>query len=202
MPAAEPGLVEWGMATRTLPGETESGDLALVKPFPRGVLGAVIDGLGHGPEAARAARAARKTLGDGAGQTVERLLQRSHVRLARTRGAVMSVACFDSGGTMTWLGVGNVEGRLLRLEDGVTWEALPLFAGIVGYRMPPLQSISLPLRRGDVVILATDGIRSDFAAPKNPSASAEAIARRILDEDGIDTDDALVLVARYLGAPR
>ena len=41
--------IEWGVATRALPGQAESGDRHLVQRFPDGVLAAVVDGLGHGP---------------------------------------------------------------------------------------------------------------------------------------------------------
>lgn len=201
MRVGDPPVLEWGLATRTLPGQAESGDTALVQSFEGGVLAAVVDGLGHGPEAARAAQAATRILGENAGQPIVRLLQRSHERLARTRGVVMSVACFDAtDGTMTWLGVGNVEGRLLRRSDeGSSWKSLLLLPGIVGYRLPPLKPVMLSVGPGDILIVATDGIRSDFAEPGDPSASSEEIARRILTEKSKDTDDALVLVVRYLG---
>ena len=50
--------VEWGVATRCRRGEATSGDLAVVHLLPEGALVAAIDGLGHGSEAARAARKA------------------------------------------------------------------------------------------------------------------------------------------------
>src|SRR5205814_9273794 len=53
-----PALIEWGVASLALPGEAESGDRHLVKPVGTGVLVAVVDGLGHGAEAASAAKAA------------------------------------------------------------------------------------------------------------------------------------------------
>src|SRR2546427_6905214 len=53
-----PALIEWGVASLALPGEAESGDRHLVKPVGTGVLVAVVDGLGHGAEAAAAAQAA------------------------------------------------------------------------------------------------------------------------------------------------
>src|SRR2546426_2471900 len=53
-----PPVIDWGVATRALAGETESGDLHLVKRVGRGTLVAAVDGLGHGAEAAAAARAA------------------------------------------------------------------------------------------------------------------------------------------------
>jgi len=51
-------VIEWGVATLTLPGQTASGDRYVVKPFPDGVLVAAIDGVGHGDEAADATKIA------------------------------------------------------------------------------------------------------------------------------------------------
>ena len=50
-----------------------------------------------------------------------------------------------------------------------------------------------------VAILATDGIRSDFAGGIRRSDPPERIARAILSGHRKETDDALVLVVRYLG---
>jgi negative regulator of sigma-B (phosphoserine phosphatase) len=86
-----------------------------VKTIPTGALVAVVDGLGHGAEAAGAARAAVATLGEYAHESLLALVERCHRALRRTRGAVMSVAHFNHGaGIMTWVGVGNVEGTLLQ----------------------------------------------------------------------------------------
>jgi serine phosphatase RsbU (regulator of sigma subunit) len=185
-----------------MPGEAESGDVAVVRPFPNGALAAAVDGLGHGAEAARAAREAEEILRASVGESANRLIKLCHERLTRTRGVVMTVACFDSTeDTVTWLGVGNVEGRLIqRSEDGeVHPKSMVLHAGIVGYRVPSLRAVTLPVRRGDVLILATDGIRGDFADPGDLTRTPKEIAERILEEEGKGTDDALVVVVRYLG---
>lgn len=198
----DPPLLEWNVATRTMPGEAESGDIPVVWSFPNGALAAAVDGLGHGPEAARAAREAEEILRGSAGEPAHRLIERCHQGLKRSRGVVMTVACFDATeDTVTWLGVGNVEGRLIRRSDQgeVHRESMVLHAGIVGYRLPPLRAVTLPVRRGDVLILATDGIRGDFADPTDLSRTPKQIAERILEEAGKGTDDALVVVVRYLG---
>jgi hypothetical protein len=49
-------------------------------------------------------------------------------------------------------------------------------------------------------VLATDGIRSDFAPTVTPARSPRELADAILAQHGRDTDDALVLVARLQGA--
>ena len=102
-------LVDTGVAVATLPWETESGDTHVVAPHSDGVLVAGIDGLGHGSEAAHAARLARSVLEDDPGADLVELFARCHTRLARSRGVVMSLATFTAGGELVWLGVGNVE---------------------------------------------------------------------------------------------
>src|SRR5262249_60931351 len=54
--------VDYAVATRPLRGEEESGDLHFVIPRPRGAIVAVADGLGHGYQAAVAAKGAGKKL--------------------------------------------------------------------------------------------------------------------------------------------
>ena len=196
-------LIEWGVATLALPGEAQSGDLHLVKPVGTGVLVAVVDGLGHGADAATAAHAAVATLERHATESTVALVERCHRALKGTRGVVMSVALLARPEhSMTWVGVGNVEGVLLRAQASVSprRESLLLRGGVVGGRLPALLAAILPMMRGDALILATDGVRSNFAlANFAHGESPQQLADRILAEWGTKTDDALVLVARYLG---
>jgi serine/threonine protein phosphatase PrpC len=62
-----------------------------------------------------------------------------------------------------------------------------------------LATSTLAIRRGDVLVLATDGIETAFADSLKVTGSPQDIAQRILDHHGKITDDALVLVVRYLG---
>ena len=144
METVSASFVDWGVAERSLSGEVESGDRCLVKPFPGGVLVAAVDGLGHGPEAAAAAARAIGTLERHAQDSVVSLVRRCHESLQGTRGAVMSLASLSAAeGTMTWLGVGNVEGVLIRSDARMLppRESLLLrggsWAGGCLSRMPP-----------------------------------------------------------------
>jgi negative regulator of sigma-B (phosphoserine phosphatase) len=58
----------------------------------------------------------------------------------------------------------------------------------------------LALARGDMLIVATDGIRSEFLDAPLPYQEPQALANRVLARWGTQADDALVLVVRYLGA--
>src|SRR5438034_497107 len=55
-------LLDWAMASAPLPGGEELGDVCLVRELPGAAVVAVVDGLGHGHEAARAARQALELL--------------------------------------------------------------------------------------------------------------------------------------------
>jgi phosphoserine phosphatase RsbX len=186
---------------RALPGEPESGDLDVVVEFAGGTLVGAIDGLGHGEEAAAAARAAAAVCRGHAGDPLEKLMQRCHAELRRTRGAVLSLASFrDADRTISWLGVGNVEGVLFRADAGAERprEDLICRPGIVGYRMPQLRERVLPLETGDVVIFATDGIDGRFCVVETPTQrEPDDIADEILHTYAKELDDALVVVARY-----
>lgn len=198
-------LIEWGAAASALPGQAVSGDRSVVAPFPGGVLVAVADGLGHGNEASLAAEIAVATLAKYAAESVIALVQRCHEALLRTRGVVMSLASLNGqDNTMTWMGVGNVEGVLFRAdaEASPLRESILLRGGTVGYMLPPLRASVLPVARGDTLIFVTDGIRSSFAGDLALVASSRApqqIADGILSRHSRQTDDALALVARYLG---
>lgn len=196
------GTLQWDTAAIPIPGEQALGDRAVVAFADQRVLVAAIDGLGHGPAAAAAAQAAASVLEASAGQDPAATVRQCHRALRDTRGAAVSLASIDAGKqTMTWLGVGNVEGRLLRASAPiVATESLLVHSGIVGHELPHLSVQTTTIARGDILILATDGIRRDFADDLVPSGPSGEIAHRILDHHALGSDDALVLVARYLAS--
>lgn len=199
-PNARAGPVEWGLASRALHGQPESGDLHFVEAFSGGVLIAAIDGLGHGPEAALASRMAAATLHDHLGEPVTTLMERCHAALQKSRGVVLSMAMIEARGReLTWLGVGNVDGTLYRANAVPPRESLPHRGGVVGYQIPSLRQATLPLAAGDTLVFATDGIDSAFSMESPIGWRPQEAADHILRRYGKDTDDALVLIARVIG---
>ena len=193
------GLIQWAVAFQGL--EEESGDLHVVHPFEGGVLVGAIDGLGHGPEAASAAKTAADTLERHAGEPVVSLIERCHESLRGTRGAVITVASVSSGGMMSWTGVGNIEGTLVRSEpyDGRTRESVLLVGGVPGHQLPPLRASEHPIRPGDTLVFSTDGVRVGYLDLLEDYDEPRKVAGQIFEGFGKGTDDALVLVARYVG---
>jgi negative regulator of sigma-B (phosphoserine phosphatase) len=70
---------------------------------------------------------------------------------------------------------------------------------VVGAQLPQLQGAILSVSPGDTLIFATDGVRSDFARDVLADDPPQRTADRILAQYSKGNDDALVLVARYLG---
>lgn len=197
-------LIEYGLAKSALPGQSESGDLHLVCCNEETVLIAVIDGIGHGEEAANAAKAAEAILREGVSEPVISLVNQCHERLKTTRGVVMSLASLDTRHhMMTWLGVGNVQGTLLRAntKNNSSQEMLLLRGGVIGAQLPALQASVLAVCPGDTVVFATDGIRSEFSERLSALEAPQRAADRILQRYRSGFDDALVLVARLAGIP-
>lgn len=193
--------LEWEIAGQPLPGQSESGDLGLVLSHQDGALLAVIDGVGHGEEAAAAARTAAGVLKRQPDAPVIWLVRECHRALLDTRGVVMSLASYSARyGTLTWIGVGNVEGLLWRADPSASpvRETLLLRGGGVGFSLPQLSASVIPVSRGDTLVFATDGVRSDFATRLTRLERPEVLATQILSQDAKGTDDALVLAALLL----
>jgi phosphoserine phosphatase RsbX len=203
--ARDAPVLDWGWAGAALDGAAESGDLHVVIPLAQGALIAVIDGLGHGPEAARAARDAASILGAQPTLAIPELLDRCHEGLRKTRGVVMTLVTLDQqSSTIEWFGVGNVEALLFHVDAGGrrSHQAVSARGGVLGYRLPAVRMGTTPIHPGDVLVLATDGIRAEFSADIALDWEPQAIADWLLQRYARGTDDALVLVARYLGARR
>jgi serine phosphatase RsbU (regulator of sigma subunit) len=198
-------LIDWGVALRPLKGQKVSGDLYLVEPSEAGFLIAAIDGLGHGPQAAAAAQIAADVLRANNRDSTAQLLNRCHQELKQTRGVAMSLASFNKPlNSLSWFGVGNVEGVLLHPGGNgqLSSQSIPLRGGVVGYQLPPLRPAVRSIQAHDVIIFATDGIQSGFTkqlTANNLSLRPQHLADYVLAEYDKGTDDSLVLVVRYLG---
>jgi negative regulator of sigma-B (phosphoserine phosphatase) len=198
------GPIEWAVAARPLPGQDASGDQAIaVAVGPGAAVFGVIDGLGHGPAAAVAARRAVAVVGEHRGESLEAMVTHCHRELASTRGAAMTLARIDfTTSTVRWVGVGNVAANLVaRAPSGLATSFSALLAGgIVGSESLRVHSSeSVEMRPGHLLVMTSDGITDGHLDAVDFGAPAETIAERILREHCRVTDDALVLVARHRG---
>jgi negative regulator of sigma-B (phosphoserine phosphatase) len=200
--AGWPETLDFGVAGAALEGEDRSGDLAVFAPTSSGGLVCLIDGLGHGAPAADAAEAAAEVIRHHAEGPPQDLLDRCHDALRETRGVVMTLAWFDVGaGSLEWTGVGNVDARLWHPWDPGRHDVALVFGGVVGYQVPRVRPSTLALAPGDLLVMVTDGIDPGFAATLDGGGSAQAVAERLFAAHSKGTDDALVVVVRYLRSP-
>ena len=165
-------------------GEERSGDLAVFTAYPKGGLAAVIDGLGHGDEAADASATAAEVIRAHAAEPAPALFERCHKALRKTRGVVMTIAWFDlEQRAVWWAGVGNVEARLVRgaAVYGDRHDSALVLGGVVGYNLPAVRPSRMDLLPGDAVAFATDGIEADYSKTLTPTLPAQRLAERILD---------------------
>ncbi|BCV21734.1 SpoIIE family protein phosphatase [Moorella sp. Hama-1] len=189
--------LEVGVYTRAREGEFTCGDACLVKD-EAGIFNlAVVDGIGHGPEAARAAAAAIACLETGLDVGLENIFRRCHQRLMGTRGAVAALCRVDKKkGLWQAAVVGNI---LLQILAGkiVTPLTTP---GILGYNYPRRLLIDRgPYQEGDLFLIHSDGIQEGAVSPAalvNSPLPPQELARLIGEEHGRRDDDVAVIVAR------
>jgi anti-sigma regulatory factor (Ser/Thr protein kinase) len=193
----EPCGIEVGALCTPLAGEEESGDGWGVTCDLDGATLVGVDGLGHGPEAAKAAAGAIQALQKRPAALPSEVLHTAHEPLRITRGAAMSVARIDySGGDVRFAGIGNVAAVVF---DGTARRALVSHNGIVGHNMRKVQEFTAPFPPGALCVLASDGIQTqwDIGAYPGLHVHAPALVAAVLMRDFIRRrDDAMVLVAR------
>ena len=162
---------------------------------------AVVDGLGHGPEAASATRLAIEALAAQPELPPGEAVHACHDALRGTRGAAMAIAQFNlKASRLNYAAVGNVEARLWQPEG---WQRPIAYRGIVGAILPTIRVFDFPLGGDWLLLLHTDGVSARCdpdALPSHLRQEPQALADTLLDRWGQPRDDATVVVARRRGA--
>ncbi|MFF8971679.1 SpoIIE family protein phosphatase [Streptomyces sp. NPDC014995] len=142
------------------------------------------DGLGHGPEAARASTAAADELHRSAHLAPAEVLRRLDRALRGTRGAAVAVAQVDAwAGRLRFAGIGNVGARL---REGDSWRHLLSRPGIVGVHRPStLPETEVPWAADRLLVLHSDGLPSRWVLPSGPGlpAADPAVAAAVIVRD-------------------
>jgi len=200
VPPPEPCGIEIGALCVPLAGEDESGDGWAVSCNLDGATLMGVDGLGHGPDAHKAAAAAIRSLELRPAGTPSSTLHDAHEALRITRGAALSSARIDyATDELRFAGIGNVSGVV---HDGESRRALVSHNGIVGSNMRKVQEFAVACPPGALCILHSDGIQTQWDLNAYPGlfARVPAIVAAILMRDfSRSRDDAMVLVGRRGG---
>jgi phosphoserine phosphatase RsbX len=186
----------WGAVCRAKQNQSISGDIYLVQEYGEGrVLASIVDGLGGGEEAARAARAAEQVIQQHADWPLQDLVLRSHAALHTTRGAVIGLLRLEAAGhKVSYVGVGNIGVQVYSRQT-----IKPISKnGILGFRLPSLLELHYVYDPGDIFVLYSDGVSSRFALDSKVDIRQppQHIAEQILEIYGKQTDDATVVVIK------
>jgi anti-sigma regulatory factor (Ser/Thr protein kinase) len=178
-------------------GEAACGDAWAVEYHDDGATFLVVDGLGHGPDASRAAAVAVEVLRRHPGETPVRLLDLAHARLRATRGAALAFMRHDRrSATLAFAGVGNISASI---HEGPRRRSLVSHNGIVGHNVHRSEEFTYPWPDSAMLVVHSDGLDSRWDLGAFPGAFAHhpsVVAAMLYRRHTRGRDDVVVLVAR------
>ena len=188
--------ITWGAVCRAKQGQSISGDVYVVQEYAEDLaLISIIDGLGGGIEAERAARLAAQLLERYPDLPLQELIRRSHTALHSTRGAVIGLLRLEQASNQaTYVGIGNIGVQVYSRQP-----IKPISKnGILGFRMPSLLELRYVYDPGDIFVLYSDGVSSSFAQDNKIDIKQppQRMAEQILATYGKHTDDATVVAVK------
>ncbi len=189
--------IDWGAFSRPHAGERKSGDTAVIVERSDMIFMAIVDVLGHGPEAHRVATFAEGFLRESWTHDPVAVTLRLHEELKGRRGAAAGVAVLKiESGEVVYVGVGNTVIR----RFGARETRLASVDGTLGQSVRTPVKQMMRLGKSDVLLLYTDGVRSSFKLDEYPQMQYESsatIARNVVERFGRSYDDATCIVLRY-----
>lgn len=161
----------------------------------------VVDGLGHGPDAARAARVASEVLAKHPEAAPAELLQLTHLALASTRGGAAAVARFGTVQAQgVFAGVGNISARI---ESVTSRRHLVSHNGTLGHALRKLQEFSFDFAPDAALILHSDGLSGHWELADYPGLMAKhsGLIAGVLYRDHYRARDdvTVVVIKREMG---
>jgi anti-sigma regulatory factor (Ser/Thr protein kinase) len=189
--------VEIGAICLPAPHETECGDGWAFACRGEEASLLVADGLGHGPEAAKAARAAIGAFARAPHDDLRETVKRVHAELRTTRGAAVCALRVDAAAAaVRYSGAGNIVGRVL---SGVFDKSLVTQHGTAGLQIRNPETTALELPPHALVVLHSDGIDTRWTPERiRPLLQRDPtlVAAVLLRDHTRHRDDATVVVIR------
>jgi anti-sigma regulatory factor (Ser/Thr protein kinase) len=192
-------LMEMGVVCLPLDGETVCGDGWCIRQDADRAMVLIVDGLGHGPNAAQAADTALDVFRATEDRTAKETVSIIHDALRATRGAAVAVAEIrrtPEGASVALCGVGNTVTAVIGAAGP---RSLPSMNGTAGLSIRALQSFTQTLRADDLLVMHTDGLTTRWRLDAYPRVREHdpAIASALLHRDASrGRDDATVLALR------
>lgn len=184
-------IIQAAHVSLPMPGEIQNGDAVLVRQSVSGdTILAVIDGLGHGPDAAAASRVAIEALSLMPFEvSVLDAMQEIHRELRGTRGAAGTVGIVRNF-KFEICAVGNV--ALMCTNCSVP---LVLSAGVLGHQVAKFRVGACQLSNRARLALLSDGVSTRFRLEEYKDLEPLAACQEIMARYRRKEDDATVLIA-------
>ena len=184
-----------GAVCLPFPGEDVCGDTWRSVEREQEIAVIVADGLGHGPEAAVAARLAGGAFEDEPFGTPEQFYQLAHRSLKGSRGAALARAVIGPSGDVQYSGIGNIAGSLVGTERS---RGMASDNGTVGVQIRShVSAFSHVMPAPGVLLMHSDGITSRWSFDQYPGLLLRhpAVIAGVLSRDFLrGRDDATMLV--------
>jgi anti-sigma regulatory factor (Ser/Thr protein kinase) len=186
-----------GAVLAPYPGEQVCGDNWSSRDGEHGRTLMLVDGSGHGPEAARAAEVAVRSFAQHAQAGCEDLVRSIHRALAPTRGAAVAVARIDKAARVVrFVGLGNIAAVMMSAGEP---RHMVSFNGTAGHIAPRIREFTYDFTGEPQVIMHSDGLTSRWHLGDYPGLSTQhpsLIAGVLLRDHRRGRDDASVVVMR------
>ncbi len=186
----------YASTVRPFPGQALSGDSTLVRELEQGLFIAIVDVLGHGPEAHELTLTIDDYLSRYASFDLAGLIVRLHDHLRGSRGAAVGLCAIDpASGSLEYTGIGNTAIR----RFGSAETRLVSQDGVLGQNMRSPKPQLLQLQPGDLILFYTDGVSDRFAAADYPGLawhSPQEVVSNVVQRFGKDHDDAACIAVR------
>jgi len=192
--------MEVGGISVAKPGESTCGDGWAMTRRASGAVILLADGLGHGPDAAEAAREAMRIFQKHANESPAAILKVAHDALRSTRGAAVAIADVDcDSGMVTFSGIGNIAGAVLAADR----RNMVSQNGTLGHTVRSISEFTYAWVPDALVILNSDGLQSQWSLNSYPGIAARdpsLIAAILYRDFNRGRDDASVVVAKTAAA--
>lgn len=198
-PSATPRS-SWGVIGRQAPMETFCGDTWRLAERAEDLVLMMVDGLGHGPEAAKAADLAAKSFEQDPFAPLSETAQRIDRAMRGSRGGAVALACLEwQAGIVRYVGVGNISARLKPIGDEPA-RGLLSHNGIVGVQARKIQEFQYPLPQDGILVMHTDGLQTRWSLEGYPgwiSYHPATMAGMLYRDHTRGRDDVTVAVVRF-----
>ncbi|HEY4329668.1 MAG TPA: ATP-binding protein [Phycisphaerae bacterium] len=190
----------WACISLPAPGEQLCGDTFGYRREGSKASFMVADGLGHGPDAAKASTCATVVFDNDPFVEGASFIQLAHGAMGGTRGAALAIASVDTAAaTLRYAGVGNIAATLY---TGLNRKGLPSLNGIVGSILPRLRVFDYELSGSGMIVMHSDGLQTRWSMDPYPGLALRhpAVIAGVLFRDfSRGRDDVTVLIGSWQG---